>query len=320
MQNQSLIKVFSIVFLLWGFEKVEAQDTTVRKPRTVQVTSTFKPVLKDAAKINFNAAPPQADTTRPRLQYDVPNQNLLFAYQPGTLKPLALTIDTGGYFINHNYVKLGYGSLKTPYLETGLSVGDGKTAGVNIYAKHISSQGKIQFQDYSNTALDAAGFFQTGKNMEWNARLGGEQQKYNKYGFEPKDLTFPEDSIAVKYQTIRGRISFRNLARTNLGITYAPALKVDVFNDGLSNSESNTNLLLPFQKALGTEFAVNITAEANLSTYKPEGKETLTNNYFSVAPSVVYKSGNLTLNAGIKPSWDGGKFKLFPNVMAELGT
>src|SRR5215218_2170182 len=161
MQNQSVIKAFFVLFILWGFEKVQAQDTTIRKPRTVQVTSTFKPVLKDAAKINFNAAPPSADTSRPRLQYEVPNQNLLFQYQPGSLKPLALAIDSGGYFINHNYVKVGYGSLKTPYLEAGLSVGDGKTAGLNIYAKHISSQGKIPFQDFSNTALDAAGFYQT---------------------------------------------------------------------------------------------------------------------------------------------------------------
>ena len=320
MRNHSIYKAVPILFLLWGFEKVQAQDTTIRKPRTVQVTSTFKPVLKDAAKINFDATPPTADTTRPRLQYDVPNQNLLFAYQPGTLKPLALSIDSGGYFINHNYVKLGYGTLKTPYLEAGLSLGDGKTAGINIYAKHISSQGKLPFQDYSNTAVDATTFYQAGKNLEWSGRIGGEQHRYNKYGFEPKDLVFPEDSLAVKYQTIRGRVSVRNIARTALGISYAPALKVDVFNDGLSNSESNTNLLVPFQKTLGTEFAIDVTAEVNLSTYKPEGKETITNNFVSLAPSVVYKSGNLSINAGIKPSWDRGDFKLFPNVMAELGT
>src|SRR4051812_46272225 len=260
MRNQSILKPFSLLLLLWGFEKVQAQDTTARKPRTVQVTSTFKPVLKDAAKINFTAAPPTADTSRPRLKYEVPNQNLLFAYQPGSLKPLALSIDSGGYFINHNYVKLGYGTLKTPYVEAGLSLGDGKTAGLNIYAKHMSSQGKIPFQDFSNTALDAVGFYQTAKNLEWNARIGGEQQKYNKYGFEPKDLTFPEDSMAVRYNTWRGRVSVRNLERTALGITYAPALKVDVMNDGLSNSESNTNLFVPVQKTLGTEFTVDISA------------------------------------------------------------
>jgi hypothetical protein len=276
--------------------------------------------LKDAAKINFNASPPTADTTRPRLQYNVPNQNLLFQYQPGSLKPLALAIDSGGYFINHNYVKVGYGSLKTPYVEAGLSVGDGKTAGLNVYANHISSQGKIPFQDFSHTNIDAAAFYQTGKNLEWNARLGAEQEKYNKYGFEPKDLTFPEDSLAVKYQTWRGRISVRNINPTALGISYQPALKIDAFNDGLHNSESNTNLLLPFQKTLGDQFAVDVTAEANLSTYKPQIKGTVANNYFLVSPSVIYKNQNFSINAGIRPSWDNGDFKLLPNILAEVGT
>ena len=320
MRNQSLYIAVATALLAWGFEKVEAQDTTVRKPRTVQVTSTFKPVLKDAAKINFNAAPAVVDTARPRLKYDVPNQNLLFAYQPGTLKPLALAIDTTGNFINHNYVKLGYGSLKTPYLEAGLSLGDGKTAGLNIYGKHISSQGKIQHQDFSNTALDASAFYQTGKNLEWSGRLGAERQRYNKYGFEPKELTFPEDSLAVKYGTWRGRISVRNIDRTQLGISYAPALKVDVFNDGLGNSESNTNLILPLQKTLGTDFAVDITAEANLSAYKPEEKESISNNYFSVAPTVIYRASNFSIHAGIKPIWDNGEAKLFPNIMGEIST
>ena len=53
-----------------------AQDTT----RKVKITSAFKPVLKEAAKINFNASPALNDTSKPRLQYSIPNQNLNFAY------------------------------------------------------------------------------------------------------------------------------------------------------------------------------------------------------------------------------------------------
>src|SRR5262245_55677860 len=116
------------------------RDTS--KPKAIDINSAFKPVLRDAAKINFNATPPSADTAKPRLQYEVPNPNLLFAYQPGTLKPLALQIDSTGKFDNSSYIKAGFGSLKTPFLQAGFSFGDGNTAGANIYAKHVSSQGK----------------------------------------------------------------------------------------------------------------------------------------------------------------------------------
>jgi hypothetical protein len=298
----------------------DAQDTTRNRPRAVEVTSTFKPVLKDAAKINFNATPPTADTSRPRLQYNVPNQNLLFTYQPGTLKPLALQVDSGGAWENYNYVKLGYGSLKTPYIEARLSVGDGKTAGLNVYAKHIASQGKIPYQDFSNTNVDLNAFLQTSKNLEWNVRFGGKQEKYNKFGFKPDTLVFDGDSLAVKFQTWRGRVSFHNINRTELGISYAPEIKIDVFNDQLSNTESNTYINLPLQKTLGTNFAVDVALEANLTRYKPEVKETVANNYFTIAPSVLYKSANLSLQAGIRPSWDNGDFKIFPNATAEFNT
>src|SRR4051812_43909745 len=80
-------------FLLAGLIS-RAQDTSRKKE--VNITSTFKPTLKQAAKININAAPPTNDTTRPRLQYSLPNQNLNFAFQPGSLKPLALQVDSNG--------------------------------------------------------------------------------------------------------------------------------------------------------------------------------------------------------------------------------
>jgi hypothetical protein len=297
---------------------VKAQDTT--RKRTVQVTSQFKPVLKNAAKINLNASPPTADTTRPRLQYQIPNQNLQFVYQPGMLKPLALDIDTGGRWNNESYVKAGYGSFKTPYLQAGLSIGDGKTVGVNGYAKHTSSEGKLPFQKYSATEFDAAAFFQTAKSLEWNARFGAEQNTFYKYGFEPSTLLFTDDSLKVRYQTWRARLGFHNLNQTQFGISYAPEIKVDAFRDRFNNSESNSFIYLPIKKAVGKVFEVDAAAEVSLSQYKPDGKSKIKNNYVSLSPTILFKTPNVSLHAGLKPSWDNGEFILYPNVMGEIGT
>jgi hypothetical protein len=311
----------SIILLFLGFLLVGnsfAQDT-IRK-REVNVSSTFKPVLKEAAKINFNASPAITDTTRPRLQYEIPNQNLVLAYQPGSLKPLALNVDTGGRWDNYNYAKLGYGSLKTPYFETGLSLGDGNTAGLNIYARHISSKGKIKFQDYSNTDVDLNGFIKTGNNLEWSGRFGAKDERYNKYGYEPKTMVFSEDSIKIKFETFKTRVSLRNINRTELGISYSPQIKLDVFNDRLKNRESNAYFNLPLQKTLGGKFEAAVALEGNLTRYSPDNKKTIKSNYFSLAPSLLVKTENLNLQVGIKPSWDNGEFKLLPNIMAELSS
>lgn len=310
--------ILAIAILLTGIG-AQAQDSTGKQ---VKITSSFKPVLKDAAKINFNAAPPNTDTTSPRLQYTIPNQNLNFGFQPGTLRPLALQADTGSQWTNESYVKVGVGNLKTPFAQVGLSVGDGKTAGINLYGRHTSSKGSdenIPYQDYSSTKFELNSFLKSG-NLEWNARLGAGQDKYKKYGFQPKSLDFPMDSLNVKWQTWRGRVTFHNINRTELGLSYAPELRIEAINDGLSNSESNTYINVPVQKSLGENFAVDVAVTANLTRYKPEKKKEINNNYLSLSPSLLYRSENINLQAGIRPSWNRGKSHLFPNITAEVAS
>src|SRR5690349_11068894 len=113
MKQTGKIGILSLLTLTTCFAAMAQRDTT--KTKAVDITSSFKPSLKDAAKINLIASPPSADTSKPRLQYDIPNPNLLFAYQPGALKPLALQIDSIGKFDNSNYIKAGFGSLRTPF-------------------------------------------------------------------------------------------------------------------------------------------------------------------------------------------------------------
>ena len=134
----------------------------------------------------------------------------------------------------------------------------------------------------------------------------------------PKTMTFPEDSLDVKLQTWRGRVSFRNINRTESGISYAPEIRVDVFNDQLSNSESNTYIHVPFQKTTDKKYVVDLSVTANLSRYKPEDKEAVNNNWFAISPSLLYKTANLSLNAGLRPAWDNSSFHLFPNLTVEI--
>ncbi|RYF96878.1 MAG: hypothetical protein EOO02_21545, partial [Chitinophagaceae bacterium] len=234
-----------------------AQRDTV-KSKSVDITSAFKPELKSAAKINFNAAPPTADTSKPRLQYDIPNPNLLFAYQPGSLKPLALQIDSIGRFTNSNYIKAGFGSLRTPFVQGGFSFGDGTNAGLNIYAKHISSQGKEDFKDFSLTDVKLTGYYKAAQNMEWNASLGMKLDKTYKYGFEPKPQSFPNDSLRASFQTLSVRLGMHNINTTEFGLDYSPVISMNFFNDNLKNNESNTVVDLPLQKNFGDEVAINL--------------------------------------------------------------
>ncbi len=315
--NRQKIFFSCLILMLSGIAQAQ-KDTTGKGG--IDIISTFKPVLRNTAKINFNASPPPADTSKPRLNYDIPNQNLLFGYQPGTLKPLAMNIDSVGKFNNSSYVKAGFGSLRTPYVQLGISLGDGHSAGLNIYAKHVASEGNRDYQDFSSTNIRLSGYFKSGNNLEWNASLGMKQDKTYKYGYLPVTLNFPTDSIRQNFQTVSGRLGFHNINPTEFGLIYSPDLKIDVFSDNLKNSESNTVLNLPLQKKLGSDLMVNLGLTFDLSRVSPKDKSAVNNTMYFISPSVSYKNPKFNLLAGIRPSWDNGTFKMFPNVLADINT
>ena len=296
-----------------------AQKDTAKKGG-IDIISNFKPVLRESAKINFTASPPAPDTTKAKLNYDIPNQNLLFAYQPGSLKPLAMDIDSIAKFNNSSYVKVGFGSLRTPFVQAGISFGDGKTAGLNIYAKHVGSDGKRDFQKFTNTDIKLAGYFKSGNNLEWDASIGMKQSKAYKYGYELQTLLFNLDSLKQNFQTISGRVAVHNINKTAFGLTYWPEVKIDVFSDKLKNSESNTVLNLPIQKTIGKEWAVNLGITFDLTRLSPENKAAFNNTMYYISPSVLYKTARFNVQAGIRPSWDNKTFKMFPNVLADIVT
>lgn len=307
-----------IAIVLFSLTSVKAQDT-MRK-RQVNVTSSFKPQLKEAAKINLNASPPQTDTTRPVLQYNIPNQNLLFAYQPGSLKPLAMSVDSVVKWATWNYAKVGYGSLNTPYFETGLSITNGSNAGLNIYGNYVSSKGKIEYQKFDNTKVDLNGFVRTGGNNELTGRIGFVDEHYNKYGGFVDNQFYSKDSIPVHFQTLCTRLAFRNINPTAYGISYAPEVRIDVFTDKINNRETNTYFNLPLRKTLGGRFEAELALDGGFTNYEPKNNTRISTSYISFNPSLFVKTTNIYLQAGIKPSWDNGAFKIMPNVLAEIST
>jgi hypothetical protein len=319
MKKQRANKILLVAAGICCTVLVQAQKDTT-KPGGVNIVSSFKPVLRESAKINFNASPPVADTTKAKLNYDIPNQNLLFAYQPGTLKPLALEVDSTGKFNNSSYIKAGFGSLRTPYVQAGISFGDGSTAGLNIYAKHVGSDGKRDYQKFANTNVRLAGYFKSGNNLQWDASIGMNQLRTYKYGYEPQSLVLAVDSLKQTFQTISGRVAMQNINKTAFGLTYAPEVKIDVFSDYLKNSESNTVLNLPLQKSVGKVFTVNLGLTFDLTRLSPKNKAAINNTIYYISPSVLIKTPKINAQVGIRPSWDNKSFKMFPNILADIST
>ena len=114
-QKYTLRHIVITILFCFSFNAATAQADTSRR-QTIEITSSYKPVLRNTVKINLYASPLTADTARPRLAYNIPPQNLFFSYQPVSLKPLALDADTSLQLGERNQLKVGIGSFTTPYV------------------------------------------------------------------------------------------------------------------------------------------------------------------------------------------------------------
>jgi hypothetical protein len=299
--------------------KAQVPSDTGKKKPVVDITSSYKPVLRNAVKINFSASQPEADTNRQVGKYTIPSQNLFFSYQPVSLKPLALQHDTALDLGQRNFVKVGFGNLSTPYVSAGFSFGDGKKSLLNLYADYIASKGTIKNQDYAQLRIRGSGSFFTAKN-EFYAGAQLVSNDYYLYGYNHLLHNYKKDSVRLRYQDITLQAGLRNLSTGDIRFKYNPNVQVNIFNSDKRASESNLVVTAPIETKFGDAFALKIEGKADITSYTTKNLASnikLSNNVFSIAPSLVITTPRFTINGGIIPTWDNGKLVLLPNIYAE---
>lgn len=315
MMKNSLNKIVFLLPLCFLFSELQAQDTTHRQ--TIQITSSYKPSLRNTVKINLYATPITPDTTRPRLAYNIPPQNLFFPYQPVSLKPLSLQTDTSLQLGGRNELKIGYGNLSTPYIKGGFSFGDGKHNLANIYGDYISSRGKIENQDFSEINVKGTGSLFSAKN-ETYAAVAFSQHEHYLYGYDHAAYNFLKPDIRRSYQDLSATVGIRNIVNNEIGVNYDPHLEVHEFSRENKANETNLILNLPVEKRFSDAVSVKVTALGNFDRYQLKNADSsIVNNLFQLAPEVVYYSDRFTFHGGITPSWNNGQLAVLPNIYAE---
>ena len=308
--------IFFIIAFCFLYSKINAQNDTTRR-QTIEITSSYKPVLRNTVKINLYASPITADTSRPRMAYSIPPQNLFFAYQPISLKALSLQADTALQLGDRNQLKLGFGNYTTPYISGAFSFGDGKHNLLNVYGDYISSRGKIKNQDFSEINLKGMGSIFSAKN-ETYAGVSFAQHEYYQYGYDHAFHNFDKADIRRSYQDLSASIGYRNIAVNDLNINYNPHLELHAFSREGKVDESTLILNLPAEKKFGENVSIKVSALGNFDKYTQKNSTLqISNNLFQLAPEFVYYSDRFTFHGGATPSWNNNALSVLPNVYGE---
>lgn len=287
-------------------------STDTAATRTVIITSAFKPSLQNAAKINFTAASNVVDSSRLPLTYKVPSSNLFFLYQPIPLKPLALPTDSPAVWKNTHRVKAGAGNLSSFMGEGLFSFGDGKHTITQIQTSFITAKGKRYAQQFSKFDLDVMSIINTKDQLEWTSQAQFNSTTRYRYGFLPATLNLPKDQLQLVYNALSLEIGMKNKQPTAAGILFHPVMQFHRFTNTNNAGENNLILKAPIQKSFGKMFGLMIAANADLAAYNAQGFK-ISNNLYSIEPSVLFNTPNVKLNLGIKPSWNNSAFNLLPN-------
>jgi hypothetical protein len=310
-------KLFLLVVAICLLSNQSNAQVDSTRRQTIEITSSYKPVLRNTVKINLYASPISADTSRPRLAYSIPPQNLFFAYQPVSLKPLSLQSDTALQLGDRNQLKVGFGNLTTPFISGAFSFGDGKHNLLNVYGDYISSRGKIENQDFSEINVKGMGSIFTEKN-ETYAGVGFAQHEYYQYGYDHSLYTFDKDDVRRSYQDLSANIGYRNIAINSLNINYNPHLELHAFSREGKVSETSLLLNIPAEKKFGDKVSIKVAALGNFIKYTEKNSSLeITNNLFQLAPEFVYYGDRFSFHGGATPSWSNNELSVLPNIYGE---
>lgn len=308
--------MLSVIFCLLGSSLFAQRDSV--HGQTIEITSAYKPELRNSVKIDLHATPLTPDTSRPRMAYSIPAQNLFFSYQPVTLKPLTMQSDEQLELGTRNFVKAGFGNLTTPYISGALGFGDGKESLASIFGSYISSRGKIKNQDFSEINLKGTGSLFS-NNHETYAFLGFSQHEYYQYGYDHSQHTYDKSDLRRSYRDLSLGLGFRNTEENDIGINYNPHIELHAFTRQNKVNESTLSINLPAEKKVGEFVTVKVEGVAKVNGYKINAQNLqITNSLFQLAPEVVYKNDRFKLHGGITPSWNNGTLSILPNIYGEV--
>ena len=321
-RTYNIIKAgFALIILLLSFNSNAQNDTT--KSTSVTIISNYKPALISVAKINFSAAAYPSDTNKIIKPYFIPAQNLGISYKPGTLKPLSIKRDLNEIKKeNFNYLKVGYGLLKTPFLDAGVSYNKLPNVYVNSFIDYISSVGKIQNQKYSELNWKGMGNFQLNKN-ELSTSIAYHRNQYYLYGYNHDSISFDKKEISNLYQNINFNTSFKNTSANKLNIQYQPSLFLNLFSANDSLKETNLNISLPAKLPIYKSLFFELEGRADFSFIKNEyllkiDSSNYQNNIYNLKSALQFDAKYINVVAGVKTFYQNNKLSIIPLLNLEL--
>jgi hypothetical protein len=318
------ISLLKKIKFLWVVAMIGAPVITLAQKDTsapvVTIVSSYKPAIKKAAKISFSGTALTPDSSKIVRKYEVPVQNLMYVYQPISVKPLAVETEQHNQDVLWAEVKAGFGNWSSPLIQASAKYGNQNNLLIQTALGYNASASKRQNQQnkrfYAN--IDASKKLQ---KYLWTSGFAFEQLRQYRYGYQPELYSFSKDDVSQKNTNVTFKTGIQNAYAPNTKFHYHPQLSVGLFSYLNIYKEKNLSINIPIGYQLSAkidadvEFNADLTRISRIGILKDSGSTS--NNLMYIFPSIKYHDKNVKISAGVMAVSDKGAWNFMPKIHAE---
>lgn len=274
-------------------------DTTIA-PQTIEIIQSYKPEIARPSRPVVTPSLPHIDTTRPRFQYEVPQQTLSYTYHSVPIRPLALGRQEA-IMPFQNYIKGGFGNLRSVYVDAGigsLRSADYETA---VHFSHLSQKGGVTNQQSSGTHFDADGKYFTGGHAI-SAGLNVLRNGNTYYGYDHDTFAYAKDVIRQAFTGVNVHAGLENTEANSWNIFYKPAFDFGYYGDRFNAKERSFAFDIPAGIAVDSTLSFSLGLKGNFTQFKNDSAD-IGNNFIQVNPAMDLRFDATNIHIGLSPTW-----------------
>jgi hypothetical protein len=263
---------------------------------SVDVVSGYNPVLADAIKENFTASLPDNTTTPEPQEYDIPIDFYQIPYQPVKVKPIRLP-DAKPSELENVYVKAGFGTQLTPLAEVYLNSDRNKKYNYGLFAKYISSNGKLENQNYNDLRVGGSTKFYFDDKYALPITAYYSRNTLYYYGYNEDSISLEAKDVRQVFNNYGASVGFHNIGDNPLNMDFGLKAGFDGIADINKYKEMHPYLTGWGEKKLENNSIAG--AEVSYEYFSYAGATEFVNSLVGVKPYYKMITDQWSLNAGI---------------------
>ena len=315
--NHRIIYAFTVAAVLSTVNVVAQKNIGDEQ---IDVVKAYQPMLSDAVKISDV---PQSDTMVnyiPDMTYEHSKVRFNTIYTISPIKAVKVK-DDNIKKLYRGFVKAGYGTKNTPFVEAYYNSLRSKEYDAGAYLHHLSSSGKVRnWEGYPGMSETGVGVFGSRffRGNTLSGKIDFERNSYHYYGYDITKYEKPE--VRHRFSDVSGQAMLSSNLENGSDMRYHAGLEFGNFSDNVGHKEGRLVFDGGIYTKLGAYNAGGIVI-ADLNKYGSDTLGSLKRNLFKINPRINRKFGRMELTAGLNIPIDASdetNFYLLPHVRLDI--